>query len=255
MSTTHAPIITDEQKQQFHDEGYFILERAIPEPYLESLRSECDRFIRLLDEEMDRLGTDVEGLNHRRKRYFISNRHHESRLMREFLFSDFMADVCRATLGPNAYLFVEQYVVKFAEVGMKFAWHQDSGYIGHDHKPYLSCWCTLDDVTEENGTVYILPYSRAGTKHWQVHTLEEGTNDMIGYRGDDPGIPVIAPAGSIAVFSSTTFHRSGPNTTNGIRRIYLAQYSPEPILKKDGSGNWANATPFLKRGERVASNE
>lgn len=25
------------------------------------------------------------------------------------------------------------------------------------HKPYLTCWCTLDDVSEENGTVYVLP--------------------------------------------------------------------------------------------------
>ena len=42
-----------------------------------------------------------------------------------------MADVCRATLGDTAYLFWEQYVVKGAEAGMKFSWHQDSGYVGY----------------------------------------------------------------------------------------------------------------------------
>jgi ectoine hydroxylase-related dioxygenase (phytanoyl-CoA dioxygenase family) len=142
-------------------------------------------------------------------------------------------------------------VVKAAEKGMKFSWHQDSGYIGHDHKPYLSCWCALDDVTEENGTIYILPYSRAGTRDWTPHTREAGSNDLIGYTGDDPGIPVICPAGSIAVFSSTVFHRSGENRASEMRRIYLAQYSAEPILNKDGSGLWNAAEPVLRDGEIV----
>lgn len=164
-----------------------------------------------------------------------------------------MAGICRDTLGDVAYLFNEQYVVKAAEKGMKFGWHQDSGYIGHDHKPYLTCWCALDDVTEENGTVYILPYSRAGTRDWVRHTKEDGTNDLIGYTGDDPGIPVICPAGSIAVFSSTVFHRSGSNTTDQMRRIYLAQYCAELILNKDGSALLGIAEPVLRAGQTVAA--
>jgi ectoine hydroxylase-related dioxygenase (phytanoyl-CoA dioxygenase family) len=46
---------------------------------------------------------------------------------------------------------------------------------------------------------------------------------------------VVVPAGSIASFSSTLFHRSGPNTTDQMRRVYVAQYSAEPILNEDGS--------------------
>ena len=127
---------------------------------------------------------------------------------------------------------------------MTFSWHQDSGYIGHDHPPYLTCWCTLDDVTEENGTVYLLPYSRAGGRDLVPHIKDPATNDKVGYFGDDPGIPLILPAGSIACFSSTVFHRSGFNTTDKMRRIYLAQYSAEPLLKADGSGPWNLAEPF-----------
>jgi ectoine hydroxylase-related dioxygenase (phytanoyl-CoA dioxygenase family) len=49
-----------------------------------------------------------------------------------------------------------------------------------------------------------------------------------------PGDPIIAPAGSIACFSSTLFHRSGANMSDRMRRVYLAQYSAEPILNEDG---------------------
>lgn len=247
--------ITDEQVKQYQDEGYFILERVIPEHHLEMLRAECARYIKMIEDEMDRLGQDVVGLNRRNSRYFISNRYKESPYIADFIFSELMAEICRATLGDTAYLFHEQFVVKAAERGMKFGWHQDSGYVGYPHKPYLTCWCALDDVNEENGTVYILPYSRAGVREMVPHTREAGTNDLIGYFGDDPGIPVIVPAGSIAVFSSVCFHRSGPNRTNKMRRIYLPQYSAEPILSKDGAQLHAFAEPFLRDGRIVATGQ
>lgn len=247
-------LITESQKQQYRDEGYFVLEGVIPQRHLDLLRAECDHFVDSANEEMDRAGAGVLGLNHRNSRYFISMRFRESAVLRRFLFGALMADICRATLGGEAYLFYEQYVVKCA-VGMRFSWHQDSGYVGHDHRPYLSCWCALDDMTEENGTVYLLPYSRAGTRERREHVREPGSNDLVGYHGGDPGIAVIVPAGSVAVFSSTTFHRSGANTTHGIRRVYLAQYSAEPILKADGSGIWGAAEPFLRGGRVVAAGD
>ena len=180
---------------------------------------------------MDRLGVDTLDLDHRGRRYFV-HAYDTSPTVRQFLFSDLMAEVARAALGDTVYLFNEQYVVKAAERGMRFGWHQDSGFIGYPHAPYLTCWIALDDVSEANGTVYLLPYARAGTRDVVTHVRDEETNDMIGYFGDDPGDPVIVPAGSIACFSSTVFHRSGPNTTDHIRRVYVAQYSAEPLLSR-----------------------
>ena len=40
-------------------------------------------------------------------------------------------------LGPQPTLFNEQFVVKGPKTG-GLAWHQDSGYVGFDHVPYLS---------------------------------------------------------------------------------------------------------------------
>ena len=59
------------------------------------------------------------------------------------------------------------------------------------------------------------------------------------------------PAGSIACFSSTLLHRSGPNTTDRMRRVYVAQYSAEPILNEDGSQPRMLAEPLLVDGRRV----
>jgi len=246
--------ITPAQISAFHEKGYFILERAMTDAHLAGLRAECQRYVDKFEREMEAKGVTTQGINHYKTRYFISNRGNESPIITDFLFSELMAAITRTTLGENSYLFNEQYVVKAAEKGTKFAWHQDSGYIGHYHRPYLSCWCALDDMSVENGTIYVLSYAEAGMTPDDIfeHVVEAGTNDKVGYHGANPGTPCLVPGGSIVVFSSRTFHRSGPNITNKMRRSYLAQYSAEPIMKKDGSGTWAQAVPLVVNGVRVA---
>lgn len=255
-TTATSSRIPQDQVDQYHSEGYMILEGVIPENMLQMLREECSYFLGYMDAEMDAKGVERQGINHGRNRYFIGNRYHMSPRMWRFIYSDLMADVCRATLGPEVYLFNEQWVVKAADKGESFSWHQDSGYVKHGdrnttHRAYLTCWCALDDVGKQNGSVYLLPHSRGGTKNWVAdHDRDEESGDLIGYEGDDPGILVEAPAGSIVAFTSYNFHRSGANTTPEMRRIYLAQYSAEVIRNPDG-GIWAQAVPFLGEGRNV----
>ena len=108
-------LITTEHKQQFQDEGYFILERAICAEHLQILRESCDYLIDRMHAEMDRQGTDHIHISHRGKRYHIAKQYQHAPRLSEYVFSDLMADVCRATLGDNAFLFYDQYVVKAAE--------------------------------------------------------------------------------------------------------------------------------------------
>ena len=159
--------LPEDQRQLYQQEGYMILPEVIPRDLLELLREECSYFLGYFDSIMDAKGVEVDNLCHRGKRYFINNRYRLSSRLQQFLFGPLMAEVAQAALGPDVYLFHEQWVVKGAEQGMKFGWHQDSGYVQHydstaRHKPYVTVWCTLDDVSEENGTVYLLPHSRGG---------------------------------------------------------------------------------------------
>lgn len=248
--------ISNDQREQYQREGFLILPAVIPGDMLTMLREECSYYLGYYDSIMDAKGVQVEDLSHRGKRYFINNRYRLSQRLWQFIFSDLMAQVVQATLGETAFLFHEQWVVKGAEQGMKFSWHQDSGYVKwYDpkthHQPYLTCWCTLDAVNEDNGTVYLLPHSRGGTRGRIIdHIKQKGTNDLVGYTGSDPGDPVIVPAGSIVAFDSYVFHRSGANRTDHMRRVYLPQYSSAPILRPDGKP-WAMATPFLADGRNI----
>lgn len=241
--------ITNEQIEQFRKVGFVILRNVISQEMITKIQDECERFIKEKDAEMDAKGVEVDEINHKGKRYFIAMKNKDSQPMQELLYGKELEAITRAILGENVYLFLEQFVVKAADKGMKFSWHQDSGYLDFEHKPYLSIWMPLDDVTEENGTVYLLPYAEAGTDSRIEHVLEAGTNDRIGYFGDNPGVPAILDKGDVALFSSTCFHCSGANKTNKSRRVLLMQYSAEPIMK--GDKPLYLAEPFVVEGELV----
>ena len=72
---------------------------------------------------------------------------------------------------------------------------------------------------------------------------------MINGVGDDSGDAVIVPAGTLVASSSTLFHRAGPNTTDHPRRVYIAQFSAEPILNEDRSHPRHLAEPLPVAGQ------
>ncbi len=242
----------------YREQGFAILPSVIDEGTVAMLREESAYFVGYTDAAMDAEGVVVNGITHRGKRYFISNRYRSSARLADFLFGSLMAKITTAFLGDTVFLFNEQWVVKGAGQGMKFSWHQDSGYVkafdpATRNTPYLTCWCALDDMTDANGTISVLAHDVLGTRnHILDHEREGGTNDLIGYAGLESGELITMEAGSVAVFSSTSLHRSGPNTTDQQRRVYLAQYSSEPLMSSSGK-LWAQAVPFVARGDMVYS--
>ncbi len=244
-------MISEQQRQQYVDEGYFILERVISDEQLRILRDACEYLIDVMHAEMDRQGTDHIHISHRGKRYHIAKQYQQAPRLDEYVFSELMAEVCRATIGDTAYLFYDQYVVKAAEQGIKFSWHQDGGYLGFPHRPYVTVWAAVDDMTLANGTAAVMPFSTIGIRTLVEHVRDPLTGDKTGYFGSEPGIPAIVPAGSLVVFSSLTFHRSGANTTDRMRRAYVTQYSPEPIYKPGTDEPMHLAVPFLDAGQII----
>ncbi len=252
MATPLTDLVTPEMITQYRDEGYFVLDSVLSPEELDLIRSGAQYSVDRLDAQMADEGVDRIGINARGKRYFSALVYAERPELRPFVFGPTMAAICRAVLGSQAYLFWEQYVIKAADPDTTFAWHQDSGYVHEDHEPYLTCWIALDDVTEENGSVYLLPYSRSGIRSYIRHIRAADTGDQVCYFGTDPGMPVIVPAGSIVCFSSTVIHRSGANLTDRYRRVYLLQYSAEVIMDKTGQRPWGSYEQFLADGEIVA---
>lgn len=248
-----APPVSNQDLAHFRREGFAILPGFLPAETLAAVRVACDAEVQRQDAEMTARGVGVEGINHRGRRYFIANTYVRNAALRAWVFSPAMAGLVRSFLGDEVQLFLEQFVVKGCDTGTRFGWHQDSGYVGYPHREYLSCWIALDDVDERNGTISVLPWTRAGADPRTVrpHSKEDGTNDMVGYDGPDPGLPVVVKAGTVVAFSSRLLHRSGENHSDRLRRAWLVQYTAEPLYRPEG-GLHILAEPFLTAGQIVA---
>jgi ectoine hydroxylase-related dioxygenase (phytanoyl-CoA dioxygenase family) len=241
-----------EQTRHFAAEGYAVFEGVLDAPLLDMLREQCSIFMAREDARMDALGVDRLDITHRGRRYFANQCQRTQPALRAMLFSPVMAAICRATLGDDAYFFLDQFVVKGAESGMSFGWHQDSGYVvGNggpaDHLPYLTCWCPLDDATVDNGTVRLIPFSAAPQSGRAIlaHQRQPQSNDLAA-AVDTTGMRTVeCRAGGMVA------HSTGPNLTPRLRRVYLAQYTAEAMLDPGTRHLRHNAIPLLRHGVQV----
>ena len=138
----------------FRTNGFVTAATPLDHADLQMLRSICNQ---LLDEPPIDGGEGLHNIGLGRRRQFLRHRHPDFPVLKDFLLSGPPGKLAADLLGDEAYLFNEQFVVKGPRTGAAFAWHQDGAYVGFDHKNYLTVWIALDDATEANGCVYILP--------------------------------------------------------------------------------------------------
>jgi ectoine hydroxylase-related dioxygenase (phytanoyl-CoA dioxygenase family) len=99
--------------------------------------------------------------------------------------------------------------------------HSDSGYVPAPYPDYLlsanAIWM-LDDFTLENGGTEYVPGS---------HRLHSNPEPGRSYTC----VPMLAPAGSLAILHGYTWHRTGANRSRDQRRRALFAYYVRPFLR------------------------
>jgi len=141
-----------------------------------------------------------------------------------------MKEVVTKLLDGDAFIFNEQFVIKEPNTPSCFNWHQDSGYINFDHKPYLTTWLALDDTHSLNGPLSIIPTNIGITAEVLAHQWSDKSKDLFIEVDEANAKTLQVAAGTLVVFSSLTPHASGANQSARTRTAYLAQYSSEPII-------------------------
>ena len=215
--------LSPEQIKSFDENGYAIVEDAFTSEEIEKVLEKIDPFEFNVTEALKGLDGGKFFISRAEEITFTTHLVTQSEELKEFSKHEVFTGICKDLVGDNVRLYWDQAVYKKPGTKDEFPWHQDNGYTFIEPQAYLTCWVALTDTDETNGCPCVMPgLHRKGTLHHE-------TTD-IGYEipldsSDSVTLPL--KAGSIAVFSSLTPHRTGPNLNEDIRKAYILQYAPE----------------------------
>lgn len=245
-------LITDQQVSQFYELGYFVTEPMWGDAQLAEVSREFDRLHAEAIAAAEKAG-DANGLRLAKLRPFIGQAHTRSEPLKRLIASEIYVEACAKFIGADADLYYNQAVIKPPEEGMSFAWHQDSGYARTIPLEYLTCWTAISRTFVENGCIWVLPKShKLGLIE---HRRDEKGSELVPVSYDESGaIPVEMKPGQVAIFSSLTLHKSGPNTSKEVRKGYVPQYHVPHVVRVDTGKPWGDLYPVLRGGKPVAGN-
>lgn len=185
----------------------------------------------------------------------VFNPYDQHEVFRSLAHDPRLLDRIESLITPNFNLQHSKLNMKPAKVGSAVEWHQDMAYFPHTNDDLVTTLVYLDDATEENGCLQVLPRHHT---HYFDHAGADGrfagmiTEDLSDF-GKPKSLP--APAGSAIFMHCITPHSSLPNRSTRARRTLIYEYRANdafPIYYGEMT-NLAEASFRLVRGKPAST--
>ena len=250
--------LSDEQIEQYQIEGYVVVERLFNREDLEAVDNTVAELVdrAVGGEDMSKvLELEPEPLDGKRVPRRIFNPFDQHEAFRRLASDERMLDRIECLIGPDINLQHSKLNMKPAKVGSVVDWHQDLAYFPHTNDDLVTALVYLDDATEQNGCLQVLPRHH---HHFFCHDAADGT--FAGMITEDMGdgkygraVSLAAPAGSAIFMHCMTPHSSLPNRSDRPRRTLIFEYRAAdafPIYYSEQTP-MVESTPRPLRGKRA----
>ncbi|MBI11283.1 MAG: restriction endonuclease subunit S [Rhodospirillaceae bacterium] len=138
-----------------------------------------------------------------------------------------MTDMVNQLIGPNLKFHHCKINLKLPGSDTTVHYHQDFLFTPHTNDNVVTALLMLDDVTEENGCLRVVPGSHRGP----MLSLYQDGNFVGAVSGEEEerllneSIPVTGKAGSVCLMHTRLAHGSAPNCSDRSRNLYICVYS------------------------------
>ncbi|MDZ4742072.1 MAG: phytanoyl-CoA dioxygenase family protein [Verrucomicrobiota bacterium] len=211
--------ISDQDVEFYKENGYLMLGKVMSDETLEKFRA----LIPTLPKRPEDKGT-----------FFYTQLRGKHPLIMDFATEGNQIEAMKKLIGPNLRCWFDQFVVKAPDTADKarntFPWHQDNGYGGLEPGTNITVWFALDDVTPDNGCVWVVPGSHKKGLIPHIKKSEDSWHIEVDVEGN--GTPANLKAGEAIAFTGYTLHRSLQNQTNNDRRAFFLEYCDADALDK-----------------------
>ena len=218
------------RRRFYEEQGYLLVPDVLPPDEVDAVRDEMADVAARLERRRGSLEASWQGSYRRRiqgvepESFRCDSIHdvqrHSARMTR-LVTDPRIVELFAELIGPNVELHHTKYHSKPPETGAPFPLHQDYPHFPHEGRSMTVGALFLDDASEENGCLGVVPGSHAGGA---LPIVGPGENYL------DPDeypleslTPLPARRGSMLFLNYLTVHGSRPNTSKGPRRALFIQ--------------------------------
>ena len=218
-------LLTQEQVDQFHRDGYLSPVRVMSEDEANAIRQRIEAFER-------QSGGPLRGdLRHKSHLLFAC--------LGDLVRHDRIVDAIEDLYGPNLLCWNTNFFIKEARTPAFVSWHQDSTYWGLSSSDVVSAWVALTESNEANGAMAVVPGTHLIDQEPHRDTFDD--NNLL-TRGQEIAVDLdtskavrldLKP-GEISLHHVRIVHGSPPNPSDGRRIGYAIRYIPTTVRQLHG---------------------
>lgn len=228
--TSTVSMTDSTQQSRYREHGYLVVEHALTPEELEALRRRTREIsegrVSTFPAEHIELEPGAERATSATVRKLTRCAAHDP-VLSAHAGNERILDLVESLIGPDIKIYDSQCFMK-PPGGIEKPWHQDSAYFPIEPLELVTCWTALDDVTLENGCMWVIPGShRQGVlDHSQAWRVGDRVDKQVpdGALEVRDEVPIVMPAGSCSFHHSLLVHRSGPNRSHQPRRGLAVHY-------------------------------
>ncbi len=251
-------VLTAEEIERFWEVGFHFLENAITPEQLAALISDFEGWRKESLGYTEPYGETMAG----RPRFDLEPGHSADRsalrrVASPVEVSDAYLDVMRTSIAADAVAQVFGTNIEYnnSKVNSKqpgsatqVQWHQDFLFQPHSNDDLMTVLYLLDDVSEENGPLEVVPGSHRGPlyDHWHDGVFTGALSEEVVREQCSDTVAVHGKAGSACLMHNRTLHGSGPNRSERPRTLFISEYRAE-----DAKALQVNHLPSIYEGEIV----
>jgi len=224
-------VLTKEQIEQYHDEGFISPVRVISKAQALSIKSQLEQVEAEFPDEIN-----AESRN---------NLHLSFAFLDALAHNKIIVDAMEDLIGPDIALWASVMFIKEPSSKQYVSWHQDATYMGLDSIDFPTPWIALSPSNIETGCMTMI----AGSHHSEIQNHEDtfAENNIL-TRGQvisnidrSKAVDLILEPGEMSIHHGAIIHGSQPNKSNQ-RRIgfSLQSYVPPSIKQVVGKNIWTH---------------
>lgn len=223
-------MITTQQVALYQEQGYLVLENMLSSEQLSALRREVDDLVnQSATVEANNDVYDLEDTHTAQQPRVrrIKTPHRWLPTVETLVRDAKIVSVLTRLIGPGVRFQTSKLNMKSAGYGAAVEWHQDWAFYPHTNDDLLAVGILLDDATQENGAMLVIPGSHTGPIYDHHHAgYFCGAVDPQTCPLDlSQAVAVTAPAGSMSFHHVRLMHGSALNRSSRERRLLLFQYT------------------------------